>query len=50
MMHVGFDIGGTFTECVAVDRYGRRSSAKVLTTTDDGDRSHRASLACRCVA
>jgi N-methylhydantoinase A/oxoprolinase/acetone carboxylase beta subunit len=28
MMHIGVDIGGTFTDCAAVDRDGRRSSAK----------------------
>ena len=27
MMHIGVDIEGTFTDCVAVDRDGRRSIA-----------------------
>ena len=35
MYHVGVDIGGTFTDCVLVDRQGNHRSAKVLSTKDD---------------
>jgi N-methylhydantoinase A/oxoprolinase/acetone carboxylase beta subunit len=30
MYYVGVDIGGTFTDCVLVDRQGNHRSAKVL--------------------
>jgi N-methylhydantoinase A len=33
--YVGVDIGGTFTDCVLVDRYGNHRSAKVLSAKDD---------------
>jgi hypothetical protein len=32
--YVGVDIGGTFTDCVLVDRYGNHRTAKVLSTKD----------------
>ena len=35
MYYVGVDIGGTFTDCVLVDREGNHRSAKVLSTKDD---------------
>jgi N-methylhydantoinase A len=35
MYYVGVDIGGTFTDCVLVDRQGSHRSAKVLSTKDD---------------
>jgi N-methylhydantoinase A len=35
MYYVGVDIGGTFTDCVLVDRQGHHHSAKVLSTKDD---------------
>src|SRR6266567_3681503 len=35
MYYVGVDIGGTFTDCVLVDRQGNHRSAKVLSTKDD---------------
>jgi N-methylhydantoinase A len=33
--YVGVDIGGTFTDCVLVDRYGNHRTAKVLSAKDD---------------
>ncbi|MFZ0873192.1 MAG: hydantoinase/oxoprolinase family protein, partial [Pseudonocardiaceae bacterium] len=33
--YVGVDIGGTFTDCVLVDRQGNHRTAKVLSTRDD---------------
>jgi N-methylhydantoinase A len=33
--YVGVDIGGTFTDCVVVDRYGNHRTVKVLSTKDD---------------
>lgn len=33
--YVGVDIGGTFTDCVLVDRQGNHRTAKVLSTKDD---------------
>jgi N-methylhydantoinase A len=35
MYYVGVDIGGTFTDCVLVDRQGNHQTAKVLSTKDD---------------
>ncbi len=35
MYYVGLDIGGTFTDCVLVDRQGNHRTAKVLSTKDD---------------
>ena len=35
MYYVGVDIGGTFTDCVLVDRQGSHRAAKVLSTKDD---------------
>jgi N-methylhydantoinase A len=35
MYKVGIDIGGTFTDCVIIDREGRSTISKVLTTTHD---------------
>ncbi len=35
MYYVGVDIGGTFTDCVLVDRKGNHRSAKVLSVKDD---------------
>src|SRR5947209_7832083 len=35
MYYVGVDIGGTFTDCVLVDRQGNHRNAKVLSTKDD---------------
>src|SRR6266566_4910433 len=35
MYYVGVDIGGTFTDCVLVDRQGNHRTAKVLSTKDD---------------
>ena len=35
MYYVGVDIGGTFTDCVLVDRQGNHRSAKVLSTKDN---------------
>jgi N-methylhydantoinase A len=35
MCYVGVDIGGTFTDCVLVDRQGNHRSAKVLSTKED---------------
>src|SRR5919201_2906571 len=35
MYYVGVDIGGTFTDCVLVDRQGNHQAAKVLSTKDD---------------
>src|SRR2546421_8207471 len=35
MYYVGVDIGGTFTDCVLVDRQGNHASAKVLPPQDD---------------
>jgi N-methylhydantoinase A len=35
MYYVGVDIGGTFTDCVLVDRQGNHRSAKVLSAKDD---------------
>jgi Hydantoinase/oxoprolinase N-terminal region len=32
--YVGVDIGGTFTDCVLVDRYGNHRTAKVLSAKD----------------
>jgi N-methylhydantoinase A len=33
--YIGADIGGTFTDCVLVDRDGNHSTAKTLSTKDD---------------
>ena len=35
MYYIGVDIGGTFTDCVLVDREGNHRSAKVLSAKDD---------------
>ena len=35
MYYLGVDIGGTFTDCVLVDREGNHRTAKVLSTPDD---------------
>ncbi|QRP42951.1 hydantoinase/oxoprolinase family protein [Amycolatopsis sp. FDAARGOS 1241] len=35
MYYIGVDIGGTFTDCVLVDRHGNHRAAKVLSTKDD---------------
>ncbi len=35
MYYLGVDIGGTFTDCVLVDREGNHRTAKVLSTKDD---------------
>lgn len=35
MYYAGVDIGGTFTDCVLVDRQGNHWTAKVLSTKDD---------------
>ena len=35
MYYVGVDIGGTFTDCVLVDRHGNHRTAKVLSVKDD---------------
>jgi N-methylhydantoinase A len=35
MYYVGVDIGGTFTDCVLVDRHGHHLTAKALSTKDD---------------
>jgi N-methylhydantoinase A len=35
MYYVGVDIGGTFTDCVLVDRQGNHRTAKVLSAKDD---------------
>src|SRR5712672_1637439 len=35
MYYIGVDIGGTFTDCVLVDRQGNHRSAKVLSAKDD---------------
>jgi N-methylhydantoinase A len=35
MYYVGVDIGGTFTDCVLVDRKGNHRSVKVLSTKED---------------
>ena len=35
MYYVGVDIGGTFTDCVLVDRQGNHQTAKVLSSKDD---------------
>src|SRR3979411_1716690 len=35
MYYIGVDIGGTFTDCVLVDRQGNHPTAKTLSTKDD---------------
>ena len=35
MYYIGVDIGGTFTDCVLVDRQGNHRSAKVCPAKDD---------------
>src|SRR2546422_294028 len=35
MYYIGVDIGGTFTDCVLVDREGNHRTAKTLSTKDD---------------
>jgi N-methylhydantoinase A/oxoprolinase/acetone carboxylase beta subunit len=35
MYYIGVDIGGTFTDCVLVDRAGNHRTAKTLSTRDD---------------
>jgi N-methylhydantoinase A len=35
MYYIGVDIGGTFTDCVLVDRAGNHRTAKTLSTKDD---------------
>src|SRR5229473_240438 len=35
MYYIGVDIGGTFTDCVLVDREGNHRTAKTLSTRDD---------------
>jgi N-methylhydantoinase A len=35
MYYIGVDIGGTFTDCVLVDREGNHRAAKTLSTKDD---------------
>jgi N-methylhydantoinase A len=35
MYYVGVDIGGTFTDCVLVDRHGNHRTAKVLSVKAD---------------
>src|SRR3989440_3574287 len=35
MYYIGVDIGGTFTDCVLVDREGHHRTAKTLSTRDD---------------
>ena len=35
MYYIGVDIGGTFTDCVLVDRDGNHRTAKTLSTRDD---------------
>src|SRR2546430_5725745 len=35
MYYIGVDIGGTFTDCVLVDRRGNPRSARVLSAKDD---------------
>jgi len=35
MYYFGVDIGGTFTDCVLVDREGNHRTAKALSTKDD---------------
>ncbi|HEY0359938.1 MAG TPA: hydantoinase/oxoprolinase N-terminal domain-containing protein, partial [Mycobacteriales bacterium] len=35
MYYLGVDIGGTFTDCVLVDREGNHRTAKTLSTKDD---------------
>src|SRR2546421_12725446 len=35
MYYIGVDIGGTFTDCVLVDRDGNHRTAKTLSTKDD---------------
>src|SRR6266511_3345741 len=50
MYYVGVDIGGTFTDCVLVDRRANHRTAKVLSTKDDpvaGGHEGRAQLPTR---
>ena len=35
MYYIGVDIGGTFTDCVLIDRQGNHRTAKALSTKDD---------------
>ena len=35
MYYIGVDIGGTFTDCVLVDKQGNHRTAKALSTKDD---------------
>jgi hypothetical protein len=35
MYYIGVDIGGTFTDCVLVDREGNPGTVKTLSTKDD---------------
>ncbi|MEV5152180.1 hydantoinase/oxoprolinase family protein [Streptomyces werraensis] len=41
---IGIDIGGTFTDCVAMDSQGRSVTAKVLSTKDDPVQGVRTAL------
>src|SRR6266699_2263170 len=44
MYYIGVDIGGTFTDCVLVDREGNHRTAKTLSTKDDPVRGVLAGL------
>ena len=43
-LHLGVDIGGTFTDCVAIDEQGRCRTAKALTTRHDPEQGVLAAL------
>src|SRR5882762_3736583 len=44
MYYIGVDIGGTFTDCVLVDREGNHRTAKTLSTKEDPVSGVRAGL------